>query len=789
MTNNSTNAQVATLLHYLQEPPKGNAFYSFIAPISFDYEEQSIGQIADFLDDLSKKYDFDSLSTKKTFRLLSLTLTAYLGEYLARRTHEKITWFTYEEAQIAIEDRNQSYGTKVALKPVFENSLIAQIGEHVFCQPLLALKDHLSQKSHLSVFINSMVETIFKSQDVSIQLEPNYVAFLYLSRLKNKKLIDETFAFYGEIKQINFDYSFQSIINLDALLAGIKRKYQLNHKNYKEYVERHDFEMLLYLLNFYVGATFAKLYKSTLSWLNYEQIKDQLPPGLPRRIEYQFIANFNDVHHAIMMVINGILFDIETEYPSSLVAFYELIKLSAPAMVVQKRDDRNHSLIKKMPKPWQSAFKVVGTMLARALLSIYQGQPVVSSCFKYDATLKKSDFMDITDANPLVWLAGSLQTNPDNSPCMVGVCDVLVVTDMGKTDGLMVHAKLYHKPALDLKLFMPYRVKRQIGDFGFFPINFYEEELPEILKSQPHLVATISLAIYESLEAELNQAVPNLYQTAFVNENDFFANTAKEQPLVVLSDKVSLSLLPLYTPKEMAKKEEERSYINAFDIIKRLAPNQREYLQVIAPDWLLKDVLGTQLNYMPTLYKQGRIVWASVIWANHKIFEQGQDSCAGEIIFDPKGRTSLEELRAYGEALHSLKGVTPREPDQLVYARHLTQENSRVFGMPYPKSLGDVDLLVSSVWFYRRHLPNGMLSDTVFPIIISEHTKGRVMVLPSRLWEPKFYQAWLQRAKNKFGETYDLLPQIEEQERYSSYILGQGRETHIFPKYHEIFGD
>lgn len=786
---NSTNAQVATLLERLHQPPKNNAFYELIKTINFDYGENSIEQMAYFLDELAKKYDLDALFTKKTFRPLCLTFAAYLGEYLARYTHEPILWLTYDEAQQAIRDKNQSHGTDFALKKVFENSLIAQIGEHIFCQPLLAIKDHLTHQNRLDVFVKSMTGVIFKSQEVSIYLEPNRVAYLYLAKLKNQKLIDDTFAFFDDIKHIDFDYSFESIVRLDGALSTIKKTHQLNQAVYQQYAENHGFEKLLYLLNFYVGATFAKLFKSTLSWLNYQQLTEQSPSKLPKRIEYQFIANFNDDHHAIMMTINTMLFDLDSDCPNSLVVFYELIKPTSKVVITEQRQNSHHELIQKLPKPWRSAFKVAGAMLAKGLVSIYESKPVVPSCFKYELQSKQSKFVDIDDDNPLIKLNELLQNNPDNSPCMVGACDVLVSTDMGKTDALMIHIKLYHKPVLDLKLVMPYRTRRHIGGFCFFPISFYEFDLPEVLKTQPHLVTTIALLIYESLEFELNQNMAHLYASGFVNENNFFANIQEEQSLVVLADKVELSLLPLYTPEEMAKREEKKSYIGAFDVINRLAPNQREYLQVIAPDWLLKDVLGSQLAHMPTLYRRGRIVWASLIWANHQIFSQGEESCAGEVIFDPRGRTSLDELRAYGEMLYALKGSTPKEPDQLVYARHLTQENSRVFGMPYPKSLGNVELSVSSVWFYRRHLPNGMLSDTVFPIIISEDTKGRVMVLPSRLWEGKFYQAWLQRAKNKFGETHDLLPQIEEQERYSSYILGQGREAHIFPKYHEIFDE
>lgn len=199
--------------------------------------------------------------------------------------------------------------------------------------------------------------------------------------------------------------------------------------------------------------------------------------------------------------------------------------------------------------------------------------------------------------------------------------------------------------------------------------------------------------------------------------------------------------------------------------IKTLKAYQYSYLQVVVPAWLKGDSLYGQIKHMPILYKSGRVVWAALIQANNSMFKPESASCPGEVIYDTAGRLSPEVLKQLAHQLYQLKETTPDQPDQNEYARHITNELTRLYDFPFPASLGNYpDVRISTLWFWRLHLPNGMLSLGYFPLLISDQVDGKVMVLPSRFWPESFRQQWLAAAKAQYGEDYDMQPAIQHAE-------------------------
>lgn len=223
-----------------------------------------------------------------------------------------------------------------------------------------------------------------------------------------------------------------------------------------------------------------------------------------------------------------------------------------------------------------------------------------------------------------------------------------------------------------------------------------------------------------------------------------------------------------------------------------LPASMRHYLQVIAPHWLHHDLLYQQILAMPMLYRHGRVVWAALVQANSLMFQSRPENCPGEVVYDPSGKTELTTLLEMAQKLYRLKNTTPVQPDQRAYAENLTGEMSRLFAHTFPQSLAPLPLKISGLWFWRPHLPNGMLSLTYFPILLcdDEAFAGQVMPLPSLFWPETLQQYWLQHDMSDEDYTQPAtltrLPKLDEAVPPLSYLF---KGAYSSPKQIRLFLD
>ena len=172
-------------------------------------------------------------------------------------------------------------------------------------------------------------------------------------------------------------------------------------------------------------------------------------------------------------------------------------------------------------------------------------------------------------------------------------------------------------------------------------------------------------------------------------------------------------------------------------------------------------------------------------FANHRV------SCA-DILFDPSGQARVEDLQDKASQLMDAVGIdqpTNAMPDVAFYQLHCQDDTSRVFNLAYPASIAATNYRITSSWIWRRHLPNGMLSNSVVPIIIHTHAyqnkaeQGEIMVLPSQLWDKAYYHYWLSLAYEQFGQDYDLLPYIHWQQKYAQDSTDAATQKRLWPKF------
>lgn len=222
--------------------------------------------------------------------------------------------------------------------------------------------------------------------------------------------------------------------------------------------------------------------------------------------------------------------------------------------------------------------------------------------------------------------------------------------------------------------------------------------------------------------------------------------------------------------------------INISSQLDQLPASLRHYLQVLPPDWLTRDSLYKQILAMPMLYRNARVVWGALVQANSLMLQPREEHCPGDIVYDSTGNTQPGALLEMAHALYQLKNTTPTQADQLACARHLTGELGRLFAHPYPPSLYPqgpalAPMQLSSVWFWRPHLPNGMLSLQYFPILISDDPAfaGQVMVLPALFWPEPLTRQWLEHDISHEDyiqpATLAQLPKLEQAVPPLSYLF------------------
>lgn len=793
---------VADILDYISHPKSTSdiAFAPVLASVSFDYTPVSIQRLSDLLSHLGKKFSLPQLLTTPNIDKFLLIIAVYLGNYLALCTKQPIVWLNYDDAQLAVAEKNRQFGTKATLIEKFDNSILAQIGENTFFQPLRAIDMHMQGESSLEAFITSMQATIFKNQKVVTAQDANQVCDDYLSKITSKKLIDSNFAFFEELSQFDFDYSEASLVRLDELLVTIKNTHQLTAEKFASLSKQTSYQKTILLLGFYVGMTCAQLNQSYVRWITHAQAMKLLTHRFEQTLSNQFFMLLPKQDYLPIHVVCQALF-----YPNAssnaLMTFFGQL---------QSNDTANFSqvsyalpmlpLTKKLPQAWQTALQMAGKWLAETLFKLSQNTVFMSQVLVFDnaRNIISKQPLDQATANP-EQLSQAIYAMMDENLAHASYAIALYQTHLnlpqGQFDGLVVVVRTYQQPALAFEVMIPFRPLTHASGFGFFPMLFDHEKNQAKLINQPKLLQTLVTAIVASLQVENQAKQRNAFFKQYFHATldrqavhdtlsiaNIKAHSSAHIPLPLLALKPKHAQLP----SMLAKNANDRIEFKA--VFSRLQPHQYDYLQVLVPKWLMQDILFSQIKAMPTLYHQGHIVWGAVIWANYAMFYPKEEHCAGEVVYDPNGKTPLPQLQYYAKKLFALKGTSPVENDQLFYANHLTSETSRIFDLPYPKSLADVPLRVSSVWFWRYHLPNGMLSDEVLPLIISPNAKGRVMPLPARFWEKGFYQSWLDKARAQFdvADGYDLLPGLEKDEQRGSRFMGQGLDPYIFPKFHQL---
>ena len=835
--------QVNTLLYYLQTkqtPPFKILFWENLQKIDFNYSANSLQQLSRFFAAMAKRHiQLPQLLANQSGQALVVALAAYIADYLAKTTRQPIAWYDYDRmsAQLA---RQNKYPIQSQLPADFYASLTARIGHKLYCQPLKLLPDLLQGKDVLPQFIAQMTQTLYQQSQVNLLQSPEVVCQGYLAKVKTGKLQDAAIAFSTYLAAVNFDHSRDSLVQIDEALSAIQQAFGFTQADYLEFLQDTSHQAFCYLLGFYIGVTSSRLANAPVRWVSFGQMYDSLGEAFAECLEHSFVLLFEDGYRTPMLVVTNRLFGLASSFPTTAAEFADIVqRQNAGHLAVYPYQDAV-SATADLPAHWTSAMQVAGALVASVLSRLSQGQPFLPCMYQAhisdntadeltafnpsnikllspsDTDLDKVTATDTdTDTDKLIdSLYQTLHQNPQLAPIIVGCFDSYTNLPMGRTEGIVIEIWVYENPLLQLQLVLPYQSANDWHSLKIYPLVNHQNGAQTAITSEQ--ITALTPHFYQALLSapSQNTAVKTLWQDAYVNQLDSWVLPPKDQriqqqnaQLVTHFDFTLLPILDSQTHVNMAAFDYASIDWRGFDLAKHIlqaSDHEQSYLQVYVSDNLIKDELYRQVEATEDLYRYGKVVWGVVIksdaaltepmseeerdtpFANHRV------SCA-DILFDPSGQARVEDLQAKASQLKDAIGTVNQPsiatPDVAFYQLHCQDDTSRVFNLAYPASIAATNYRITTSWIWRRHLPNGMLSNSVVPIIIHTNAyqnkaeQGEIMVLPSQLWDKAYYHYWLNLAYEQFGQNYDLLPYIHWQQKYAQDSTDAATQKRLWPKF------
>lgn len=181
------------------------------------------------------------------------------------------------------------------------------------------------------------------------------------------------------------------------------------------------------------------------------------------------------------------------------------------------------------------------------------------------------------------------------------------------------------------------------------------------------------------------------------------------------------------------------------------AQRRAAYLAPAWPAWFAGDALDQWRQQVPGLLANGRVVWAAIIQANTGLFEGSVDGGPLEVLYDPLGHVSPQNLWAMAQRLYKIKGQRAADPVLQQYADHLKNETTRCFNWLPPPAWLPYRLTATTTYIDTDWLPGDRMVFSVFPILVSDEQPGSVMVAPWEIWPHDDYMRWAEASTDNPG--------------------------------------
>lgn len=162
------------------------------------------------------------------------------------------------------------------------------------------------------------------------------------------------------------------------------------------------------------------------------------------------------------------------------------------------------------------------------------------------------------------------------------------------------------------------------------------------------------------------------------------------------------------------------------------------------PSWLqATDGLAEFFDHQDLLLTEGHVVWGALVQANSLLFQPGDVNCPGLLVHSPDDHFDArpQELQLIGRTFFSFKHTDPTDPELKEVARLVTDEVDRSMGFELPRVFSSKPVRSATFMVFRKHIPNGVLSASLFPILTHPSTRA-VMVVPFEFWPIELIVLW-----------------------------------------------
>jgi len=166
------------------------------------------------------------------------------------------------------------------------------------------------------------------------------------------------------------------------------------------------------------------------------------------------------------------------------------------------------------------------------------------------------------------------------------------------------------------------------------------------------------------------------------------------------------------------------------------------------PEWLQTDgddQLNDIFNNQRKLFQQGSIVWGQIVQANNLLFNAGNDDCPAAIIYslDPAIDCNSHVLKKAASGLFSVKGEHVENEEMQRFSDLLEDELERQMKLHVPLFLTkNIQCYYTTIMVCRNHLPNKILSNDLFPLLVLPEQTEATMILPKQYWSDTLIQCW-----------------------------------------------
>lgn len=177
------------------------------------------------------------------------------------------------------------------------------------------------------------------------------------------------------------------------------------------------------------------------------------------------------------------------------------------------------------------------------------------------------------------------------------------------------------------------------------------------------------------------------------------------------------------------------------------APSLSEsaYRKLVPPIWMRpEDPLRTIIGEQEHLFSGSRVVWGAMAGANDLLFDPGPQDSPASVVYC--AGTDFDDAPAVlRETVDAIRQLTPDsvDPEVREFAAYVCDDKARALKVSVPFSIGANERLFhATLIVVRKHLPDGVLSQNLVPLLINPARTSSVTVLPSRYWSPEMLDYW-----------------------------------------------